>query len=118
MGLSRESHLLMFPETKMNSNSQNNAYTCLGYVNQALLSLQNNGEMTPPESQYIAQYINSSPANREQFCQSVYTTFGESPATNDQLWNFTVNKMRSALVKLRQNRASAMPQYGLPKALS
>lgn len=96
----------------MNSNSQNNAYTCLGYVNQALLSLQNNGEMTPPESQYIAQYINSSPANREQFCQSVYTTFGESPATNDQLWNFTVNKMRSALVKLRQNRASAMPQYG------
>lgn len=96
----------------MNSNSQNNAYTCLGYINQALLSLQNNGEMTPPESQYIAQYINSSPANREQFCQSVYTTFGESPATNDQLWNFTVNKMRSALVKLRQNRASAMPQYG------
>lgn len=112
MGLSRESHLLMFPETKMNSNSQNNAYTCLGYVNQALLSLQNNGEMTPPESQYIAQYINSSPANREQFCQSVYTTFGENPATNDQLWTFTVNKMRSALVKLRQNRANAMPQYG------
>lgn len=96
----------------MNSNSQNNAYTCLGYVNQALLSLQNNGEMTPPESQYIAQYINSSPANREQFCQSVATTFGESPATNDQLWTFTVNKMRSALVKLRQNRANAMPQYG------
>ena len=66
MGLSRESHLLMFPETKMNSNSQNNAYTCLGYVNQALLSLQNNGEMTPPASPYLPQYLNSSPANREQ----------------------------------------------------
>lgn len=97
----------------MNSNSYNNACTCLSYINQALLSMQNNGEITAPESQYIAQYINSSPANREQFCQSVTTTFGENQATNDQLWQFTVNKMRSAVTKLRQNRMNAMPQYGV-----